>query len=101
MTINEHLFIQKKKVDNEEVEEAVVEIAIHNKGFFKGDLIGNIEISLSKIFNMKNHVMLHQKVGVCNPNSDDFSKLTGILIVSINVQGPGCEATELTMGTPK
>ena len=36
-----------------------------------------------------------------NPNSDDFSKITGALVVSINAQGPGDEATELKMGTPK
>lgn len=36
-----------------------------------------------------------------NPDSDDFSKITGSLVVSINVQGPGDEATELKMGTPK
>lgn len=36
---------------------------------------------------------------MANPNGDDFSKMTGNLVLSVNVQGPGDEATELKMGT--
>ena len=50
---------------------------------------------------MKGHVMLHQKIGLCNPKSKRFEDLTGLIVVSINVQGPGDEATELLMGAEK
>ena len=50
---------------------------------------------------MENHVMLHQLIGLTNPDSKDFSKVTGYITVSINVQGPGDEATQLEMGTDK
>lgn len=43
--------------------------------------------------------MLHQRLGLTNPNSEDFSKMTGNLIMSINVMGPGDDATELKMGS--
>lgn len=45
--------------------------------------------------------MMHQTLGLTDPNGDDFSKMSGSLVVSINVQGPGDEATELKMGTAK
>ena len=56
-------------------------------------------MSMSKIYHRKNHVMLHQRLGLSNPNSEDFSKMTGNLVVSINIMGPGDDATELKMGT--
>ena len=34
-------------------------------------------------------------LGLNNPNSKDFSKITGYLTVSVNVQGPRDEATQL------
>ena len=30
-----------------------------NKGFFKGDVIGLFEMSLSQVYNMKEHVLMH------------------------------------------
>lgn len=33
-----------------------------------------------------------------NPNGEDFSKMTGFLVVSINVSGPADPAVELKMG---
>lgn len=59
VTFNEHLFLDLKKIEKEDAEDAVLQISIHNKGFFKGDLIGSIDISLSKIYGNENHVMLH------------------------------------------
>jgi hypothetical protein len=40
-------------------------------------------------------------IGLTNPDSKDFSKVTGFIVVSINVQGPGDEATQLEMGNEK
>jgi len=40
-------------------------------------------------------------MGLCNPKAKEFEKLTGLIVLSINVQGPGDEATELLMGGEK
>jgi len=64
-------------------------------------MIGHFEMAISKIYNMKKHVMENQTIGLCNPNSKDFSEITGYLIVNVNIQGPGDEASELKMGTEK
>ena len=40
VNFNEHIFMDLKKMDNEEVEEATMMITVLNKGFFKGDIIG-------------------------------------------------------------
>lgn len=101
VNFNEHMFIELKKIEDEQATEAKLKFTVLNKGFFKGDVIGEIELSLSKIYNFKDHVMMHQRIGLTNPNGDDFSKMTGSLVVSINVQGPGDEATELKMGSTK
>lgn len=76
-------------------------MSVANKGFFKADAIGQFEMAVSKVYNMDDHVMLHQQIGLTNPDSKDFSKITGYITVSINIQGPGDEATQLEMGTEK
>jgi hypothetical protein len=44
----------------DEIENAKIVLAVENKGFFKGDLIGQYELSVNKIYNMKDHVMMNQ-----------------------------------------
>lgn len=99
--LDQHIFIELKKMDNEEMENGVIKFTILNKGFFKGDCIGEIELSIQKVYNKKNHTMMHQKVGVTDPNGEDFSKMTGLICMSININGPGDDAQELVMGTNK
>ena len=92
VNFNEHIFIDLKKMDKEQVEEANIVLTMQNKGFFKGDIIGQISMSMSKIYHKKNHVMMHQRLGLTNPNGEDFSKMTGNIVISMNIQGPGDEA---------
>ena len=82
---NEHMFLEFKDLSKEELEEATIKFDVVNKGFFRGDAIGTNEIPLTKVYNMKNHCLLHQQFGLSNPNSKDFSKITGYTTVSINV----------------
>ena len=70
-----------------------------NKCYFKGDMIGLFELSTMSVYNNKDHAMMHTVLGLNNPNSKEFSKITGYLTVSINVQGPGDEAVEMQMGS--
>jgi hypothetical protein len=90
-----------KNQSKDEIEEANIMLSVANKGFFKADEIGLFEMAVSKIYNMDGHVMLNQMIALTNPDSKDFSKVTGYIIVSINVLGPGDEATQLEMGTEK
>jgi len=50
---------------------------------------------------MKGHMVEHQMLGLNNPNSKDFNKVTGFLTVSVHIQEVGCdeETKELTMGS--
>lgn len=50
---------------------------------------------------MKDHVMMHQQLAINNDEADDFSKISGIVVVSINVQGPNDTPIELVMGSSK
>ena len=42
-------------------------------------------MTMSKVYNKNNNVMLHQLIGMNNPNSKNFSVITGYVTVSINV----------------
>ena len=43
--------------------------------------------------------MLHQQIGINNPDLKDFNKVTGYLTVSIDIQGPGDKAVQLELGS--
>ena len=56
---DEHLFLNFNSLTKEQVREAKINICVINKGFFKGDVIGSFELSMSKIYSEKNHLMEH------------------------------------------
>lgn len=96
---NEHMFLEFNDLSKEQLGEATITLDVVNKGFFRGDAIGTNEIPLTKVYNMKDHCLLHQQFGLSNQKSTDQSKITGYVTVSINVQGPGDEATELKLAS--
>lgn len=59
VNFNEHIFINLSKMDNEVMKEGNIKLTVLNKGFFKGDVVGEIQLSLSKVYHMKDHVMKH------------------------------------------
>ena len=59
VSYDEHLFFNFHNLDAQEVENAKILLSAENKGFFKGDLIGSYEVSVNKIYNMKNHCLMH------------------------------------------
>ena len=59
VTFEEHLFMELKNVSKEDIGNSNILLSVVNKGFFKGDDIGQFEMAVTKIYNMKNHVMEH------------------------------------------
>jgi hypothetical protein len=66
-----------------------------DKGFMRNSLIGVFEFDLSYIYFMKDHLLLHQWLAISNPNSEDYSKITGYLKVSISVVCTGDEQVQI------
>lgn len=54
---DEHLFIEVGEQTQKEIETALIEIEILNKGFFKSDLIGYFPLSTVTIYNLKDHLI--------------------------------------------
>ena len=97
MTWDEHLFFELPNLTSEKIENAELTIQAENKGFFKGDLIGEFTIGVQKIYSMKNNAMRYQTIGLNNPGGEDFTDVTGYLTISVQIIGPGDEAIELNM----
>ena len=57
--IEEHLFLEIKGAKKDDIEKAQIKFSIVNKGFFKGDTIGEFEMALTKIYNSKEHTLPH------------------------------------------
>jgi hypothetical protein len=91
----EHIFIEAKNIDKKQAEEGKISIALQDKGFFKNSLIGLYEFDLSYIYFMKDHVMLHKWLAFSNPNSENYSEITGYLKLSINVTCTGDESVQI------
>ena len=66
-----------------------------NKGIFRDEMIGIYEFDMTKIYYREKHAMHNQWIALCNPESDDFSAVSGYLKLSIAVQGPGDEQVQL------
>lgn len=88
---SEHLFLEPKNVEKVDAEEGKIVIKLLDKGFLKNSLIGVFDFDLSYIYNMKDHLLLHQWIALSNPNSEDYAKITGYLKISISVACTGDE----------
>ena len=49
------------------------------------DLIGQYEMPISKIYNMAEHTLLNQQLGLNDPEADNSNEIKGFVGVSINV----------------
>ena len=77
--------MEYKNLEKETLEAAQLKFSVENKGYFKSDLVGTFDMAFSKIYNMKEHTMKDQLIGLTNPNSKDFSKVTGYICVNVNI----------------
>jgi hypothetical protein len=48
---------------------------------------------------MSHHSLTNQLLGLNNPTSGDYQKITGYLGISVNVHGPEDDAVELKLAT--
>ena len=78
-------------MEKQEAEEAKITLKLMDKGFLKNQIIGLFEFDLSYIYFMKDHMLLHQWLALSNPNSDNYSEITGYIKVSISVVATGDE----------
>ena len=91
----EHIFIEAQNIEKKQAEDAKITISLQDKGFFKNSLIGLYEFDLSYIYFMKDHVLLHKWLAFSNPNSENYSEITGYLKLSINVTCTGDESVPI------
>ena len=64
---SEHVFYEKKNVEEEQLAMAKVEIKLLDKGFFKDALIGYYEFDLTYIYQQENHSLMHKWIIMSNP----------------------------------
>lgn len=98
---NEHIFLELKGLTTEDAQNYILKMTAKHQGFFMCDLIGQYEMPISKIYNMEEHTMLNQELGLNDPEADNSNEIKGFVGVTIHVQGPDDEAKELTMVSAK
>lgn len=86
---SEHVFYEKKNVEEEQLAMARVEIKLLDKGFFKDALIGYYEFDLTYIYQQENHSLMHKWIIMSNPEGEDFGEVTGYLKISMTITGDG------------
>ena len=92
---SEHLFLEPHNVEKKDAEDAKIVIKLNDKGYIKDTMIGVFEFDLSYIYFMKDHLLLHQWLAFSNPNSENYSEITGYLKVSISVAASGDEQVQI------
>ena len=93
---SEHLFMEPHQVEKKEAEDGKIQIRLLDKGFLKNGLIGSFDFDLSYIYFMKDHILLHKWLAVSDPNSENYSEITGYIKVSISVAATGDEQIQIT-----
>lgn len=89
------MFLEPRNIEKLEAEEGKIIIKLLDKGFYKNYMIGTFEFDISYIYLRKDHTMLHQWVALSNPNSEDYSQITGYLKLSISVACTGDDQVEI------
>ena len=74
---DEHLFLEVGEVKAGDIQEAMIEVQILNKGFFKSDLVGSFAVSAAKIYDRADHVLHNQPLAFTNPTATNKAKITG------------------------
>ena len=69
---------------------------MQDKGYFKDALIGVYEFDITYIYFMKQHSLMHKWIALSNPNSENFSEVTGYLKMSITIAATGDEQVQIT-----
>lgn len=95
VTWAEHIFIEAKDIEKKTAADGKILITLQDKGFFKNTMIGQYEFDLSYIYFMKQHLLLHKWLAFSNPNSENYSEITGYLKLSINVTCTGDESVPI------
>jgi hypothetical protein len=91
----EHMFFEPRNIHSSKIELDTISIRVKNKGFLKDQLIGMYEFDMTKVYAEKTHAIQNQWIALFNPESENFSDITGNLKISISVQGPGDEQVQL------
>jgi hypothetical protein len=57
------------------------------------------EFDMARVYSENRHTIQNQWIALFNPDSSNFSEITGNLKLSISVQGPGDEMVQLSENT--
>lgn len=91
----EHLFFEPRAMHSSNIEVETITIRVLNKGLFRDELIGRYDFDITSVYFREKHCIQHQWIALFNPEGENFSDISGYLLVSISVQGPGDEQVQL------
>jgi hypothetical protein len=87
--------LEKNNVEKDDAKKAKITLKLMDKGLFKETMIGMFEFDMSYIYFMKGKLLSHQWLALSNPNSEDYSKVSAYMKVSIAVTCTGDEPVEI------
>jgi len=68
---------------------------VKNKKFLKDEIIGCYDFDITTIYFKDKHTIEHQWIALSNPESSNFTDLSGVLRLSISIQAEGDEQMQL------
>lgn len=89
------MFLESNNVEKDDAKKAKITLKLMDKGLFKETMIGMFDFDMSYIYFMKGQLLSHQWLALSNPNSDEHSKITAYMKVSIAVTCTGDEPVEI------
>ncbi len=92
-----HAFFELMGQSVADLEQTKILIKVLKKGYFKANMIGQVELDLTFIYNLENHTKEHTWMAMINPNSEDFSSVAAYIKLSGSVYGVDDTPRELKM----
>ena len=92
-----HAFIELMNQSVADLEQTKIMIKVLKKGYFKANMIGQVELDLTYIYNLENHTKEHNWMAMINPNSEDFSSVAAYIKISGSFYGVDDTPVELLM----
>ena len=95
--LDHHVFFELLGQSVADLDQTKILIKVLKKGYFKANLIGQVELDLTYIYNLDNHTKEHTWMAMINPNSEDFSSVAAYIKMSGSVYGVDDTPVELKM----
>ena len=95
---SDHFFFEQPNCAQEDIENATIVIELRDKRFLvSNSLIGSYSMDMTYVYFQASHGLVHKWIALANPESKEYSKITGFLKLGVSVLTEGDDQIDLAV----